>query len=290
MDKQISNRIKQAMEEKGLTYRALENKTGISRSTLQRYIEKEDSKVSLDSIEKIARALHIEPLYLIGYDALSTIDMEKYDSRPVKKIELPLLNNIGERIKTLRKRSGMTQEELSDKLGFHTKSAISKIEKGHREPSIGTLILIADYFNVSVDFLLGRTVQKRKTTMTVGEIIKKYREENKISQRQFAVRCGISNGYISMLENGINPTTGEAPMPSLSALNNIARGMNTSLQNLLTLADGLNISISPANETGTRDCVLLSEEEKSVILAFRAQPEMRKAIFRILKIKHSEQI
>lgn len=138
--------------------------------------------------------------------------------------------------------------------------------------------------------MLGRTVQKRKTTMTVGEIIKKYREENKISQRQFAVRCGISNGYISMLENGINPTTGEAPMPSLSALNNIARGMNTSLQNLLTLADGLNISISPINETGTKDCILLSEEEKSVILAYRAQPEMRKAIFRILKIKHSEPI
>lgn len=80
--------------------------------------------------------------------------------------------------------------------------------------------------------------------MTVGEIIKKYREENKISQRQFAARCGISNGYISMLENGINPTTGEAPMPSLSALKNIARGMNTSLQNLLTLADDLNVNIS----------------------------------------------
>lgn len=68
MDKQISNKIKQAMEEKGLTYRALENKTGISRSTLQRYIEKEDSKVSLDSIEKIAMALHIEPSYLIGWE------------------------------------------------------------------------------------------------------------------------------------------------------------------------------------------------------------------------------
>ena len=79
--------------------------------------------------------------------------------------------------------------------------------------------------------------------MTIGEIIKKYREENKISQRQFAARCGISNGYISMIENGVNPSTGEAPKPSLSALKGIARGMNTTLQNLFTLADDLEVSI-----------------------------------------------
>lgn len=95
MDRQISNKIKQAMEEKGMTYRALEERTGISRSTLQRYIEKEDSKVSLDSIEKIAMALHTEPSYLMGWtDTLSTIDMEKYGLRPIKKIKLPLLGNI----------------------------------------------------------------------------------------------------------------------------------------------------------------------------------------------------
>ena len=83
------------MEEKGMTYRALEERTGISRSTLQRYIEKEDSKVSLDSIEKIAMALHMEPSYLMGWnDTLSTIDMEKYGLRPIKKIKLPLLGNI----------------------------------------------------------------------------------------------------------------------------------------------------------------------------------------------------
>ena len=95
MDRQISNKIKQAMEEKGMTYRALEERTGISRSTLQRYIEKEDSKVSLDSIEKTAMALHMEPSYLMGWnDTISTIDMEKYGLRPIKKIKLPLLGNI----------------------------------------------------------------------------------------------------------------------------------------------------------------------------------------------------
>lgn len=80
--------------------------------------------------------------------------------------------------------------------------------------------------------------------MTIGEIIKQYRKENGLSQREFAKRCGVSNGYISMIEIGVNPSTGEAPMPSLTALKGIAKGMNTTLQNLFSLADDLDIDIS----------------------------------------------
>lgn len=36
--------------------------------------------------------------------------------------------------------------------------------------------------------------------MTLGEFIRKYRSEHDLSQRQFALKCGLSNGYISMLE------------------------------------------------------------------------------------------
>ena len=43
--------------------------------------------------------------------------------------------------------------------------------------------------------------------MTIGKIIKNYREEKNMSQRQFARKCKLSNGYIAMLERGINPKT-----------------------------------------------------------------------------------
>ena len=46
--------------------------------------------------------------------------------------------------------------------------------------------------------------------MTIGEMIKKFREEHDISQRTMATMCGLSNAMISMYEkNGINPKTGK---------------------------------------------------------------------------------
>lgn len=40
--------------------------------------------------------------------------------------------------------------------------------------------------------------------MELGEIIKQYRVEHGLSQRQFSKMCGVSNTYISFLENGRN--------------------------------------------------------------------------------------
>ncbi|MCT4663361.1 MAG: helix-turn-helix domain-containing protein [Tissierellales bacterium] len=64
------------------------------------------------------------------------------------------------RIRPLRQEFGMTQEELGKKIG-QTKSNISKYETGSLEPSIQTLNLLADIFNVSVDYLLGRSDERK---------------------------------------------------------------------------------------------------------------------------------
>lgn len=50
----------------------------------------------------------------------------------------------------------MSQQELG-KLVNMSKMAISHWESGHSEPSIGQLILLSDYFGVSVDYLVGKT-------------------------------------------------------------------------------------------------------------------------------------
>lgn len=63
-------------------------------------------------------------------------------------------------LKALRKSKGLTQDELAKRLEI-SRSTIGMYEKGAREPDFETLTLIADYFNVDVDFLLGRT---NKTT------------------------------------------------------------------------------------------------------------------------------
>ena len=60
------------------------------------------------------------------------------------------------RLKELRKAKGLTQSELAKVIGYSSLS-YARYEKGEREPDIRTLCELADYFNVSVDYLLGRT-------------------------------------------------------------------------------------------------------------------------------------
>lgn len=70
------------------------------------------------------------------------------------------MNILGDRIKHLRKLSGLTREDLSEKLGIsiHT---LAKYEQSQREPDICTLNEIADYFNVTTDYLTGRSDSKQ---------------------------------------------------------------------------------------------------------------------------------
>lgn len=57
----------------------------------------------------------------------------------------------------LRKRSRLTQQELADKTGL-TRSAIGMYETGKREPDLETLEIFADFYNVDMNTLTGRTL------------------------------------------------------------------------------------------------------------------------------------
>lgn len=72
-------------------------------------------------------------------------------------------------LKSLRSTKGLTQDELSKQLNI-SRSTIGMYEKGAREPDFETLELIADYFNVDTDYLLGRTT---KTTYIPSPALRK---------------------------------------------------------------------------------------------------------------------
>lgn len=60
------------------------------------------------------------------------------------------------RLREIRKAKGISQVRLA--IDLHTsQNTISRYETGEREPGIRELIQIADYFRVSVDYLIGRT-------------------------------------------------------------------------------------------------------------------------------------
>ena len=69
----------------------------------------------------------------------------------VKKGEWDVLGNL----KRLRSASGISQKALADAIGVSQQS-INKYENHNIEPDIQTLCKIADYFGVSVDYLVGR--------------------------------------------------------------------------------------------------------------------------------------
>ena len=67
----------------------------------------------------------------------------------------------GERIRQLRIEHQMTQEELGARVGVQ-KAAIYKYENGLAEPDLDTLIRMADFFDTSVDYLIGYSDYERK--------------------------------------------------------------------------------------------------------------------------------
>lgn len=62
------------------------------------------------------------------------------------------------RLKELRESRSLSQRELGDALGL-SKSSIGNYENGYRQPDMATLNLLADYFGVTVDYLIGRSLQ-----------------------------------------------------------------------------------------------------------------------------------
>lgn len=95
-------------------------------------------------------------------------------------------SNFGEILKILRKKRGMTQQELGSQVGL-SKAVVSKYENGMGYPSFDVLVRIAAFFGVTTDYLLG--VSRGKTVDVSGltdsqigiihQLIAEFRSTNK---------------------------------------------------------------------------------------------------------------
>lgn len=65
-------------------------------------------------------------------------------------------------LKKLREEAGVSQKALAEAIGVSQQS-VNKYENHNIEPDIGTLIRIADYFDTSVDYLIGRSIDRHST-------------------------------------------------------------------------------------------------------------------------------
>ena len=83
---------------------------------------------------------------------------------------------LGARIAALRRDAKLSQAELASRLGISA-SAMGMYEQGRREPSVDTLVAMAEEFQVSMDFLLTgriRTLQEDEamTQMLLSSILR----------------------------------------------------------------------------------------------------------------------
>ena len=89
--------------------------------------------------------------------------------------------NFGQRLKLLREQNTVTQDELSKHLGVG-RPTIAGYETKGKQPSFELLEKIADFFDVSIDYLLGRTDVKSSSELSVEEDLDGYSISNKISK------------------------------------------------------------------------------------------------------------
>lgn len=100
--------------------------------------------------------------------------------------------------------------------------------------------------------------------MKLGDIIGDYREVHGITMQEFADRCGLSKGYISMLEKGRRPGSETPIIPSINTFSAVAKAMRMTTDDLLAIVDPDQvISLSEAVES----CEL-SQSESALLEAF----------------------
>lgn len=82
---------------------------------------------------------------------------------------------LSNKLKQLRRSAGLTQSEFAKKIDV-ARTTYAMYEQGNREPDYATLQKIADYFEVSTDYLLGRSSHPKLDAAKDKEVDKEVEE------------------------------------------------------------------------------------------------------------------
>ena len=112
----------------------------------------------------------------------------------------------GTNLKRLRKQKGITQQEIANEINT-SRSCISNYESGNRQPDNQTIKLIADFFDVSVDYLFGRsevkTLIKSNSLMSdIQDVLTEMTSKKQldISKCSTYVKCAVIEFYTYLLK------------------------------------------------------------------------------------------
>ena len=140
-----------------------------------------------------------------------------------------MMGSFAERLKALRIRHDLKQKDVAEKLGITT-SAYGFYEQGKREPSIQIINQIADLFNVSADYLLGRdeSTSEEQLRIEFGKRLKQLRKRKGLTAEQLGERIGVARTTIFGYETG-------ARLPDLFTTKKLAEFFDVSVDYLIGL-------------------------------------------------------
>lgn len=121
--------------------------------------------------------------------------------------------------------------------------------------------------------------------MTIGEYVKQYRKSQGLSMQAFGEKCNLSRAYISILEKGINPTTGKAFAPTIETLNKIAEVTGVTIDTLLPMLDSN--QLVTVNAPSPSPSLSLTQQEETHIKKYRQlDADGRERVDYVLDMEH----
>lgn len=146
----LGEKIKARRKELGFTLEALAREMHVAgKSTIQRWESGYIKKISYADIKRLAEVLEVPVSYF---------DVELC-SPQIEEQPKGTIMTTGDRVKKLRTEKGIYQQQLADILSV-SKSTVAMWETDKREPDSEMLINLANFFNCSIDYLLGRTDER----------------------------------------------------------------------------------------------------------------------------------
>lgn len=144
------------IDKKGFTLMELSKESGVAYTSIRSLIERDLVNASIDNILKICEVLDLKVDDIVNdnLDIEETVEKDQTQSK------------LGTMLKKLRDQNNYSQIYVANKIGVKN-NTLSGYESGRREPDLNTLVRLADLYDVSVDYLLGRDIHIEKNLMDI---------------------------------------------------------------------------------------------------------------------------
>ncbi len=222
-------RYKTLRENRGLTQEEVAKTLNVKRNTYAKW-ELLINDMSLDICNKLANFYNVSIDYILGL-----VPTRQYDNH-LEEINYDILS---QRLREIRKRRCLTQKSVALAINL-TPAAYNSYERGINIPLTFGIINIANFYNCSIDYLLGRiddsmieeepVVVEEKKESNDSFRLKELRKKNKLRQADIAKFLNINTPSYNKYEKLVNDI-------SLNNCNKLANYYHVSMDYLLGLSD-----------------------------------------------------